>query len=68
MPKGKEKRKKLQKLNLATDTESARKAFDVHDLLRSGKSIDLDPYRVASAIKSMKEKIDEMIGWLNEDS
>ena len=66
MPKG--KRRKLEKLNLATDPESARKAFDVHDLLRSGKSVDLDPYKVASAIKSMKEKIDEMVERLNEDS
>ena len=41
--------------------KEVKSAFDVHDVLRLGKSVDLDPYKVTRLFKTLIEKINELI-------
>jgi len=52
--------KKIEKFE--SDSQNG---FEVHDAIRSGRSPEIDPLRLATVIQEIKDKLNEVIDKLN---
>ncbi len=43
-----------------------KKGHEVHDTIREGRAVNIDPLKISAVLEELKEKINEVVDFLNK--